>query len=129
MVVEIFTIADFAQNYQGKLFINGTFDNISSRQFPVTQPNISIILKLRFDEDEIGLQQIKIKIIHSNGQEDFLNMDLNVAAPPLGLIYSSWQEAFNISNYVIHNAGTVKFELYVNNDFKQDVSINIIQIQ
>lgn len=129
MIVEIFTLADFAQNFQGKLFINGTFDNITSRQFPFSHPNLSIVFKLRFDEDEVGLQQVKLKITHANGQEDFMNMDLNVAAPAPSVNYSSWQETLNISNYVIHNPGIAKFELFLNNIFIQDLTLNIIQVQ
>lgn len=129
MIIDIFTVCDFAQDFQGKLFINGTFDTIWTKQFPATQPNLSIALKLRFDEDDIGFHPLKFKIIHTNGKEDFVNWDLNIPAPAPNMDYFIWQQVININNYIIQNEGNIAFELYMDDVFVQGVSLKVLQIQ
>lgn len=47
MKISIFTLCDYAQNNQGKLSIIGTFNRISSKQYPFTYiPSFCIVAKI-----------------------------------------------------------------------------------
>jgi hypothetical protein len=49
MKTEIFTFCDFAQENGGKLTIVGTFDTIIARHFPCVHPQLSVVIRIRFD--------------------------------------------------------------------------------
>lgn len=54
MEIEIFSLADFAQDNQSKLTVVGTFDSINALQFPVQHSSCSIACRLRFAAKEAG---------------------------------------------------------------------------
>ena len=66
MEIEIFTLADFAQDNQSKLTIVGTFDAIHSKQFPVTHPSCTIACRLRFAAKEAGSHDFKLRLIDAS---------------------------------------------------------------
>ncbi len=69
MDTDIFTLCDFAQDVQGKITIVGTFDTISSRKFPATQPVCSIVARIRYSNDEAGQHSFKISFLSDSGEE------------------------------------------------------------
>lgn len=62
MKIDIFTLCDSAQEYNGKLVIIGTFNNISAPQFPALHPGFSLVARIIFDETEKGIHQINFSI-------------------------------------------------------------------
>ena len=68
MKVEIFTLCDAATvDAGGKLNILGSFDRLSAKQVPVTHPQCSLAMKLRFERVEEGRKRIRIAFIDSDG--------------------------------------------------------------
>ena len=68
MQVEIFTLCDAATvDAGGKLNILGSFDRLSAREAPVTHPQCSLAMKLRFERVEEGRKRIRIAFIDSDG--------------------------------------------------------------
>ena len=52
MVVEIFTLCDYAINENGKLTIVGTFDSFGSKDIPFVHDQCALVFKLRFTLEE-----------------------------------------------------------------------------
>ena len=68
MKVEIFTLCDAATvDAGGKLNILGSFDRLSARQVPVTHPQCSLAIKLRFERVEEGQKRLRIAFVDSDG--------------------------------------------------------------
>ena len=53
MKIEFFTFCDGAYNYDGRLTIVGTYDDIKAQSFP-WKTNMSFALKLLVSNDEAG---------------------------------------------------------------------------
>ena len=66
MQIEIFTICDNAQSYQGKTVIVGTFNKISSSNFPTRYPNLSIVGRIAYEES--GMHKYTLKFISPSGE-------------------------------------------------------------
>jgi hypothetical protein len=66
--VDIFTIADFAEEHAGKLFITGSFDGIMAFQVPYTHPAMSVAIRLRFEDTEAGEHTHQLLLIDEDGK-------------------------------------------------------------
>lgn len=62
MKVDIFTLCDNAQEYNGKLVIIGTFNSIQSKEFPTIHPEFALVAKITFGENEKGKHMIGFSI-------------------------------------------------------------------
>lgn len=62
MKVDIFTLCDSAQEYNGKLVIVGTFNSIYAEQFPTLHPEFALVARLVFDENERGKHHVNFSI-------------------------------------------------------------------
>jgi len=86
MEIEIFTLADFAQDNSSKLTIVGTFDSIHAKEFPTQHPACSIACRLRFAAKEAGAYEFKLRLIDANGKETIepITGNINIGAPANG---------------------------------------------
>jgi len=76
MKVEIFTLCDAATtDAAGKLNILGSFDRLNAREAPVTHPQCSLALKLRFERLEEGQKRIRIAFVDSDGASVMPTLD------------------------------------------------------
>ena len=69
MVIDIFTLCDYAQDVGGKLTIVGTFDKIYFPELPGFLPICSIATRISLEGGETGEHTIKISILDSNEKE------------------------------------------------------------
>lgn len=74
MVVESFTLSDFAQDSFGKLIVVGVFDAIMVKDFPAAHPSMAIAARIRFPVYELGEHSARVEIRDSQGR---------MLAPPL----------------------------------------------
>jgi hypothetical protein len=68
MKPEIFTFCDFAQESGGKLTVVGTFDTIIARTFPCIHPQLSIVIRLRFNIGEFTPHNFRIETRDLDGE-------------------------------------------------------------
>jgi hypothetical protein len=112
---EIFTFCDFAQENAGKLTIVGTFDTIIARNFPCVHPQLSVVIRLRFDLWEFASHNFRIETRDLDGE---MNMDAiggNIDVRGVGNATAVSHLVFTISNLQFKNAGVVSFVLYIDN--------------
>lgn len=128
MEIEIFTLADFAQDNQSKLTIVGTFDSIQSRQFPVVHPACAIACRLRFGAKETGEHSFRLRLIDAEGKEtiDPIEGNLTIGNPPNGQ-FSSINIVINFNNLKFEKAGRYSFELYLDGDWKSGLPLFLTQ--
>ncbi len=129
MEIEIFTLADFAQDNNSKMTIVGTFDSIHSKQFPTQHPACSIACRLRFAAKEAGQHEFKLRLIDSGGKEIIqpVKGNINIADPPNGQ-FASINLVINFGNLQFEKPGRFSFELYINDDWKTGLPLFLQQI-
>lgn len=129
MEVEIFTLCDYANDANGKLTIVGTFDSIYCNQFPANQQICAIALRLRFSEREYGKHKVRIRLIDQN-QKQLQNFDgeVMVGKPKLGLTYTSLNFVMRQINLKFDSPGKYSFELFVDDDWRSGLPLNLVQI-
>ena len=71
MKVDIFTLCDSAQEYNGKLVIVGTFNYIQAEHFPIMYPEFALVARILFDESEKGKHHIEFSI-KKDGKDVFI---------------------------------------------------------
>lgn len=128
MEIEIFTLADFAQDNNSKLTIVGTFDSIQSKQFPVAHPACSIACRLRFGVKEVGGHEFKLRLIDSEGKEMMptITGNINIGNPPNGQ-FSSINIVVNFNQLKFDTAGRYSFELFIDDDWKSGLPLFLNQ--
>jgi len=113
MKIELFTFCDFAQENSGKLTIVGTFDTIVSRNFPCVHPQLSVVIRLRFDLWEFSSHQFKIETRDLDGGLVIKPIQGNLEVKGVGNATAVSHLVFTISNLHFKNSGLINFILYI----------------
>jgi len=121
MKIELFTFCDFAQENSGKLTIVGTFDTIISRNFPCVHPQLSVVIRLRFDLWEFANHQFRIETRDLDGGMAIKPIQGNLEVKGAGNTTAVSHLVFTISNLHFKSSGVINFILYV--DDKELASI------
>jgi uncharacterized protein DUF6941 len=129
MEIEIFTLADFAQDNSSKLTIVGTFDSIQSKQFPCTHPACAIAIRLRFSKKETGVHSFKLKLNDPAGKEIIPAIEGNIdVAVPSNNQYSAINIVVNLNQLKFEKEGRYSFELFIDDDWATGLSLNLIKM-
>ncbi len=67
MDIQVAVLCDFAADYQNKLCIQGAFDALYARQFPVIHPACSLALRLCLSPEDAGDHKLGISIVDEDG--------------------------------------------------------------
>jgi hypothetical protein len=111
--IELFTFCDFAQENSGKLTIVGTFDTIIARSFPCVHPQLSIVIRIRFDIWEFSSHSFRIETKDLNGEMNMETISGNVNIKGVGNATTVSHLVFTITNLHFKNSGMVIFALYI----------------
>ncbi|MDR0451684.1 MAG: hypothetical protein LBH15_01415 [Treponema sp.] len=121
MKTEIFTLCDFAQENGGKLTIVGTFDTIIARNFPCVHPQLSVVIRLRFDLWEFANHSFRVETRDLDGEMNMEAVGGNIEVKGVGNATAVSHLVFTISNLRFKSSGMVNFVLYI--DDKELASI------
>lgn len=67
MEIDIFTACDNVQDYNGKLVIAGTFQQVNGNALPIKLDNMGVVCAVRFSPNEIVNSQFELRFISANG--------------------------------------------------------------
>ncbi len=67
MDILVSTLCDFAADYQGKLCIQGGFDSLVARQFPVVHPVCAVALRICLTPEDEGTHELGLSIVDADG--------------------------------------------------------------
>lgn len=77
MNIDIITFCESVHNYDGKLVIVGTFNNLNADQFPTIPRDFSFALSISFDPSECGQYKGSLKIYKKDKPEmELVNTDM-----------------------------------------------------
>ncbi|MDR1867348.1 MAG: hypothetical protein LBQ77_03650 [Treponema sp.] len=115
MKIEVFTLADFAQESHGKLTIVGTFDTIMSRTFPCEHPQMSVVIRIRFDMWEFKNHTFRVEVRSLNGEiRNIESIGGHINVKGVGNSTTVSHLVFTISRLRFITVGMVNFILYIN---------------
>ena len=128
MDIQVATLCDAANDYNGKLCVLGTFDTIGSRSLPVVHQNCVLALRICFRAVDEGEHDLAIRIIDADG-EDVIN-----PLPPVKFDIRLPQEVeFVTRNMIIHfqalqfsKAGTFSLDIAVDDDSLVSIPLRVI---
>jgi hypothetical protein len=128
MELEIFTLADFAQDNNSKLTIVGTFDSINSKQFPAVHASCSIACRLRFSSKETGQHDFKLRLIDVSGKEliPSIEGDIGINEPRAGQS-ATINIVINFNQLKFEKPGRYSFELYIDGEWKSGLALFLNQ--
>jgi hypothetical protein len=113
MKTELFTFCDFAQESGGKLTIVGTFDTIISRNFPCVHPQLSVVIRIRFDLWEFANHAFRIETRDLDGEMNIEPISGKLEVKGAGNASAVSHLVFTISNLQFKSSGVVNFVLYI----------------
>ena len=67
MDIQVAGLCDYAADYQGKLCVQGAFDTLFARQFPVVHPACALALRLCLTPEDSGDHKLGISIVDEDG--------------------------------------------------------------
>jgi hypothetical protein len=128
MEIEIFTLADFAQDNQSKLTIVGTFDSIHAKQFPCNHPSCAVACRLRFAAKESGNHHFTLKLTDAAGKELIspIEGNMHIGAPANGQ-FSSVNFVINFSQLKFEKPGRYSFELLIDGEWVSGLPLFLLQ--
>jgi hypothetical protein len=91
----------------------GTFDTIVSRNFPCVHPQLSVVIRLRFDLWEFANHSFRIETSDLNGEMNMEAVNGNVEVKGVGNSTAVSHLVFTISNLHFKRAGVVNFVLFI----------------
>lgn len=129
MEIEIFTLADFAQDNNSKLTVVGTFDSIQTKQFPIVHPNCSVACRLRFSVKEKGDHDFRLRMIDAGGKEIIkpIEGNINIGNFPNDQ-FASINIVVNFNQLQFEKAGRYSFELYIDGEWRSGLPLLVNQI-
>jgi len=113
MKIELFTFCDFAQENGGKLTIVGTFDTIISRNFPCVHPQLSVVIRIRFDVWEFKNHSFRIETRDLNGEMCMDGISGNIDVKGIGNATAVSHLVFTISNLHFKDAAVINFTMFL----------------
>ena len=130
MDIEVFSLCDFAEDFNGKLVIVGTFDSIMLPQFPANFATCSIASRMRFEVVEGGKHRLKIAILDPNGGNLVppLEGEFEVKVPS-GLDSAVFNFTINISQIQFNAPGKHAVVLFIDGRQVRSVPLLVAQVQ
>jgi Family of unknown function (DUF6941) len=103
MDIHVATLCDAAVDYNGKLCVIGTFDQIFARQVPVVHPQCALALRICFKAGDEGQHKLGITFIDEDGKPVIKPFEpmMEVALPP---------EGYFITRNIVLNLQGMRFE-------------------
>jgi hypothetical protein len=125
MKIELFTFCDYAQENGGKLTIVGTFDTIISHGFPCKHPQLSVVIRIRFDIWEFITHTFRIETRDLNGEMCMDTINGNVEVKGVGNATAVSHLVFTISNLRLKSGGVINFILYIDDKELSSIPLHI----
>lgn len=133
MDIQIATLCDFAADYQGKLCIQGTFDSLYARQFPIQHPSCALALRICFTDADAGSHKLTINIVDEDGKslDDErmpIDADFQVQLPD-SETFLTRNLILNLQGLKFENPGMYSVDISVDDELYSRIPLRIVQAE
>ena len=129
MKVGFAVLADCANiSREGKLNILGIFDSIQAQQFPVTHPQMQLVMRFEADRAEAGkAKKIEVQLMDEDGQKLFvLGGEFTLGTGRPGEAIGS-NHILMIHMMKFEHPGDYEFKILINDELKAEVPLKLLQ--
>ncbi|MCH5284179.1 MAG: hypothetical protein J1E42_01150 [Akkermansiaceae bacterium] len=132
MDTQVSVLCDYAADYQGKLCVQGAFDTLFARQFPVVHPMCSLALRICLVPEDAGDHKLAISIVDENGtpidQERMpIVGDLHVDLPE-GVSFMTRNLIMNFQGLRFDKAGSYSVDVTLDGELITRTPLRLIQV-
>ncbi len=129
MKVTLAVLADYANiTREGKLNILGIFDVIHAQNFPMTHPQMQLVMRFEADIAEAGkTKKLEIKLMDADGKTLFvLNGSFTLGQGQPGEVMVS-NQILTINMMKFENPGSYEFKILINDELKAEVPLKVVK--
>ena len=123
MKVQIFTLCDGAYNYDGRLTIVGSYDNLKVPSFPC-RVDTCCAIKLETNQDDHGDACVRVLIKSTDGTMLSEGFNSNIPIPNVAIAHLGM--AINFRGIAFTTAGEYKLCLEVGESFVQELYFSVM---
>ena len=132
MDTQVSVLCDYAADYQGKLCVQGAFDTLFARQFPVVHPACSLALRLCLVPEDSGDHKLGISIVDEDGTPlDKERMpivgDLKVSLPE-GTSFLTRNLIMNFQGLRFEKTGTYSVDVTLDGELLSRTPLRLVQV-
>jgi len=131
MDLQISAIADYAADYNGKLVLNGAFDTLAARSFPVTHPNCALALRFCLTHEDIGDHKLSISIIDEDGKVIDPKMPIKGDFPvqiPENVAFNTRNLVINLNGLKFEQAGIYSVDINIDEELVSRLPIQVVAV-
>ena len=133
MDIQVAVLCDYAADYQGKLCVQGAFDTLFARQFPVIHPACALALRLCFEMEDSGDHKLGISIVDEDGvaldpQRMPIVGDLKVDLPE-GVSFFTRNLIMNFQGLKFEKAGTYSVDVTLDGELISRTPLRLVQVE
>ncbi len=133
MDIQVAVLCDYAADYQGKLCVQGAFDTLFARQFPVVHPACALALRLCLTPEDAGDHKLGISIVDEDGvaldpERMPIVGDLHVALPD-GAAFLTRNLIMNFQGLRFEKAGTYSVDVTLGGEIVSRTPLRLVQLQ
>ena len=128
MKVGFAVLADGANiSREGKLNILGIFDSIQVQQFPVTHPQMQLVMRFEADRAEGGrTKKVEVQLMDEDGQKLFvLGGEFTLGTGQPGETIGS-NHILTINMMKFEHPGDYEFQILINGELKAEVPLKLL---
>ena len=129
MKVTLAVLADAANiTREGKLNIMGIFDSIQVQQFPVTHPQMQLVMRFEADISEAGKKKkVEVQLMDDDGKRLFVLGGEFTFGPgrPGDAIGSNHILTINMMKF--ERPGDYEFKILINDELKAEIPLKVLQ--
>ena len=133
MDIQVAVLCDYAADYQGKLCVQGAFDTLFARQFPVVHPMCSLALRLCMTPEDAGDHKLGISIVDEDGvaldpERMPIVGDLTVALPD-GAAFFTRNLIMNFQGLKFEKTGNYSVDVTLDGELISRTPLRLVQVQ
>ncbi len=127
MDIQVATLCDAAVDYNGKLCVIGTFDQIFARQVPVVHPQCALALRLCFKAGDEGQHKLGIAFVDEDGQPIVKPLDpvMEVRLPQEGLFITR-NIVLNLQGLRFEKGGQYEVQISIDDTVLTSVPLRVV---
>lgn len=132
MDFQVSTLCDYAADYQGKLCIQGAFDSLFSRQFPVVHPACSLALRICLGPEDQGEHKLAITIVDEDGKAldaERMPIEGNMQVSlPEGVSFMTRNLIMNFQGLRFEKEGTYSVDISVDGELATRIPLRLLKV-
>ncbi|MBQ9094910.1 MAG: hypothetical protein IJY53_01065 [Akkermansia sp.] len=132
MDIQVAVLCDYAADYQGKLCVQGAFDTLFARQFPVIHPACALALRLCMMPEDQGDHKLGISIVDEDGvaldpERMPIVGDLKVALPE-GVSFFTRNLIMNFQGLKFEKSGNYSVDITLDGELISRTPLRLVQV-